>query len=241
MRATFAPLASAAAVVAGIVFAALPTQAAVLFDQTLPTTSVVNGSPGDINNCIAGEGCLGFGSATPIPAVLPPVSFLLNDIQVALITSMPVVGRFTVTAARDIGHKTGATGVDFLVTTAEGNAIGNLFENTIDSCPAGERGTDYANDLLCGPNFHTDVSAADTLVMASILTQLLAADNIVTFTMDPTAAVGRLKFFSYRLVIESVETVPEPSTAALAVLAGLAAAWLRRRRPPAGPQRSPAM
>jgi hypothetical protein len=204
--------------------------AAPIFDQTLVNTSAtVNTNVGSLANCLAAEGCLGFGSTTPIPAVFAPLAYFLSPAQVAAITGTTVSGSFTVVASRDIGHKAGAAAVDYLVTTGDaGVALGNLFENSIDSCPAGERGTDYAIDLVCGANFHTDVQATDTLLLSNANLQAFAADGAITFTMDPTDSVGRLKFFSFRLQIEAAQNVPEPSTLALAALACLLLLHVRR-------------
>lgn len=190
----------------------------ILFDQTLVNSSaVVNPNVDMLDNCFATEGCLGFGSATPIPSVFAPIAFFLSPAQVSAITSMPVIGRFTMVASRDIGHKAGNPAVDFLAISGDGGvALGNLFENTIDTCPLGERGTDYVATLVCGPNFHTDVQATDMLVISQANIQSFASDGAITFTIDPSASVGRLKMFSFQLQIEGTEVpVPEPTSLAL--------------------------
>lgn len=228
LRSAIVPL----ALVTALATLSRPADAALIFDQTLVNgIAVVNPNVGSLANCLFAEGCLGFGSTSPIPTVFAPLAFNLTPAQVTAIAATSVVGSFTVVASRDIGHKAGAAAVDYLVMTGDaGVALGNLFENTIDTCPAGERGTDYANDLVCGPNFHTDVQATDTLLLSNASLQALAADGFINITTDPTATVGRLKFFSFRLLIEEATTVPEPSTLALAALAGLL--LLRRVRRP---------
>ncbi len=205
----------------------------ILYDQTLVNPSaVVNPNVDTLANCFADEGCRGFGSTLGIPDVFAPLAFFLTPTQIAAISAAgSVIGRFTVVASRDIGHKVGAAAVDFLVTTGDGGvALGNLFENTIDTCPAGERGTDYALNVVCGPNFHTDVQGIDTLLISAANVLSFATDGAITFTMDPTATVGRLKFFSFRLQIEDVSAVPEPTSVGLLALALLLLPFARRAR-----------
>ena len=210
----------------------------VLYDVTLVNSSaVVNTNPGVFANCIEAEGCRGVGSNLSIPAVFAPIAFFLTPAQVAAVASTPVVARFTMVASRDIGHKAGAAAVDYLVITGDGGAgLGNMFFDTIDTCPAGERGAAYPVDLVCGPNFHTDVQATDTLAISQAAIQSFAADGVVTFTINPTgtgpggAEVGRLKLFSFRLQIEDVSTVPEPSSLALLLLGAAQLLWPLLRR-----------
>lgn len=229
---------AAAALCVGAWLPMTAVAAPVIFDQTLVNGSaVVNNDVGNINNCLESEGCRGFGSTLILPDVFAPLPFSLSPTQVAAVASNAVVGRFTVVASRDIGHKVGATPTDFIVTTADGVGIGNLFFNTIDTCPSGERGAAFAADLVCGPNFHTDVQASDTLLIGQAELQSMAADGFINFTLNPTGAgpggaeVGRLKLFSFRLEIEVVPTaVPEPSVLALLALGLIALPFARRRR-----------
>ena len=142
----------------------------VLYSQTLGTTppAVVNTDPTfPFTNCKAAEGCFataGNGDVTNMPAAFT-FTFALSPTDIANINNTAGVGVLTVVAARDIGHKTGDVATDWLVTTLDGNALGNLFQNTIDSCPAGERGTAYPQNTVCGPNFHTDVMASESVTI----------------------------------------------------------------------------
>lgn len=231
MRGGLSAIIFSTALVLGSVLPAPSFAGPILFDQTLVNGSaVVNPNVHLFDNCFESEGCRGLGSTLAIPPVFAPLAFFLSSAQVAAITSTSVVGRFTVVASRDIGHKIGNPAVDYLVTTGDGGVfLGNLFQNTIDTCPAGERGADYAADLVCGPNFHTDVQTTDTLVIGQADVHNFAADGAITFTMDPENPVGRLKFFSFRLEIEEITNqVPEPSTLALLALALVVAPLARR-------------
>src|SRR4029453_2269808 len=106
--------------------------------------------------------------------------------------------------------------------------LGGLFVNTIAPSPAGERGAAYSADLVCGPNFHTDVTASDFLSLTAANLTALAADGSIQFVFDPSDAVGRLKIFSVQL---QIAPIPEPSSFAMLAV-GLAAvgAVTRRRR-----------
>jgi hypothetical protein len=207
----------------------------VLYTQTLTTTppAVVNTDPNfPFTNCVAAEGC--FGNAglvdTPSTGNMPDTftfTFTLTAADIALINSTPDFGVLTVVAARDIGHKTGAAAVDWVVITFDGNALGNLFQNTIDSCPAGERGTGYPQNTVCGPNFHTDVTATDALNISQSILRAAAADGSIQVVLDPTTSVGRIKIFSVNL---SAESVSEPPVILLLLLGGTAM-FLSRRQP----------
>jgi hypothetical protein len=103
-----------------------------------------------------------------------------------------------------------------------------LFQAVTSTCPAGERGAAYPADLVCGPNYHTDVAATDVLTIP--LADLIAAagDSNLTFTLTPSTTIGRLIIFSAELRIE--QPVPEPGTIALVGLALAGLAMHRRRR-----------
>jgi hypothetical protein len=211
--------------------------AVTLFDQTLTTVppAVVNPDVGSFTNCLAAEGCMGHvGLVDTVGGNLPDTlsfTFTLTPAQVTALTSTPgESGALTVVASRDIGHKAGAAATDFIDVMGEGVALGSLFTATIDSCPAGERGTDYASGLVCGPNFHTDVDATDMLSLSSADLMSFAADGSITFVFDPTATVGRLKIFSVQLQVTQAPAIPEPATAGLVGLGLLAVALSARRK-----------
>jgi hypothetical protein len=96
-----------------------------------------------------------------------------------------------------------------LGTAVDGVSLGNLFANTIDSCPAGERGTAYPADTVCGPNFHTDVTATDKLSIGTADITSMVADGTVSVVLTPSALMGRLKIFDVELLVTQV---PEPTS-----------------------------
>ncbi len=228
---TFGAIATVAGIVSAFSSVAFST---VLYTQTLTTTppAVVNTDPNfPFTNCIAAEGCFGnAGLVDTLGGNMPNTftfTFTLTAADIALINSTPDFGVLTVVAARDIGHKAGAVATDWVVTTLDGNALGNLFQNTIDSCPAGERGTGYPQNTVCGPNFHTDIMATDSFNISQSIFRAAAADGTIQVVLDPTDSVGRIKIFSVQL---SAESVSEPPVILLVLLGGTAM-FLSRRQP----------
>ena len=189
----------------------------VAFDQILHTSpaAVANPNAGSFTNCLAAEGCFGKGTNVDTPGGNFPATlsftFSLTPAQVASITGGPgAQGTLTVVASRDIGHKTGAAPDDMLAAAGDSVSLGNLFANTIDSCPAGERGgAGYPADLVCGPNFHTDVTATDQLPIGTADIQSMVTNGTVDVVLTPSANMGRLKVFSVELLVTQV---PEPSS-----------------------------
>lgn len=211
--------------------------AVIVYDQTLTTSpvAVANPSVGSFTNCLAAEGCMGNNGLVDtaggnLPDTIPFVFSLTPSELAAVLGGSGALGTLTVVASRDIGHKTGASALDFINVTGDGVGLGSLFVNTIDSCPAGERGTDYAADLVCGANFHTDVTATDTLSLSSANIAAFVPDGTIQFIFDPTDSVGRLKIFSVELQITQTPLqVPEPSSLGLLAL-GIASVLLPRTR-----------
>lgn len=216
----------------------------ILYDVTLGTaipavaTSLL---PGDFTNCKAAEGCYATaGNNDVLGGNMPDTftfAFPFSAAQIGLITGNPVAARLSVVASRDLGIRTGTTppATEFLVTLADGATLGNLFPNTTSTCPAGERGSPgYDLNLVCGPNFHTDVTATDSLLVTNI--QSAVTDGTVNIVLDPTNGgapgntVGRLKIFGVNLQVEQVSSVPEPSVLALLVFALSGVAVFCRRK-----------
>jgi hypothetical protein len=218
--------------------------AAVIYQASIFPLFTANADVGSFTNCRADQGCLGTagnvdsnndgainaGDVGTLPNVLP-FGFALTAAQQAAIGALATgSATLSMTAARDIGHKAGDPVVDFLVTTMEGVALGNLFQSSIDSCPAGERGVGYPATLVCGPNFHTDVTATDSLSIGLAALKTAAADGTINFAFDPTDSVGRLKIQEIRLVVQDTAAVPEPSSLTLLALALFALGVARRSR-----------
>ena len=165
----------------------------ILYSETLGTAIPAVSTPlapGVFANCKAAEGCYATAGNNDVVGGNMPDTFTFpfnfTAAQIAQITGGPVTAKLSVTASRDFGIRTGnATSDEFLVTSADGTALGNLFQNTTSTCPAGERGgPGYPQDLNCGPNYHTDVQATDFLAIANI--QADVADGLVNIVLDPT-------------------------------------------------------
>lgn len=234
---TFVAVATLAGTVSAFSSAAFSS---VLYTQTLVTTpaAVVNADPNfGFDNCVAAEGCFGKPGLVDTPGGNLPdtftFTFTLTAAEIALInTTTPDFGVLTVVAARDIGQHSGSAITDWLVTTLDGNALGNLFHDTIDTCPPGERGgAGYPQNTVCGPNFHTDVTATDSFNISQSILRAAAADGTITVVLDPTDSVGRLKIFSVELTAQSGTPVSEPPVIPLVLLGGTTAFLLSRRQP----------
>jgi hypothetical protein len=217
----------------------------VVYDMTLGTTPAAVATPlapGNFANCVAAEGCFATAGLNDVAGGNMPDTFTFafpfSAAEIGLITGSPVVATLSVVASRDVGIRTTipptATATEVLVTSADGTALGNLFQTTTSTCPAGERGgPGYPADLNCGPNFHTDVTATDSLLVTNIVAAV--ADGTLNIVLDPPTGggagnnLGRLKIFSVNL---QVEQVPEPSVFALLVLAlsGVAAFYRSRTK-----------
>jgi hypothetical protein len=191
------------------------SQAAVLYSQTTANTGIAGlGAPvavtdpsiSGLDNCLATEGCMGFGSAVPMQPFA--LSFTVTPADLASIMGSTGSGMLTVTAARDIGVTAGGTppATEFLVVSAEGGvSLGNLYQNlvsTVSSSIPGRctNGPGAANEgppvaLDCGPNFDNDTTATESLPISQADFETFAADGTVTIVIDPTASVGRLKLF----------------------------------------------
>jgi PEP-CTERM motif len=224
-----------------------PSAAVVIYNTTITTGAVANANVGVFENCRADQGCLGNAglvdsnndgaiNASDVDTLnQQSFTFALTPAQkAALLGAASGTGTFSVTAARDIGHKVGASDVEAnLFPNIEGTALSTLFQTTIDTCPAGERGVAYAADLVCGPNFHTDVTATDSAAITlALLKAAVATDSTIDFTLDPSAGMGRLKIFSAQLVIDAVagvSAVPEPSTLVLVFFSLATLVGARRR------------
>lgn len=221
-------------------FGALPSASAqVLYDQTMvqgtdeagsipiampimaPTVPTNPTSPAEFNNCKRAEGCLGTsglvddGGDNSDDDLIDPISFdfMLTPTEVAAVNSAPGRGILTVTASRDIGHKMGASDPSdgLLPATLDDAGVGDLFRDTIDTCPAGEENLDPI-DYSCGPNFHNDVQATASLDVSQSTFRNGAGDGQVRIVLSPpvadarSAGMGRLKIFSVRLMYVTEDT-----------------------------------
>jgi hypothetical protein len=229
------------------------SQAAVLYSQTTASTGIAGlGAPvtvtdpsiNGLQNCVAAQGCMGFGSTVPMQAFT--LSFTVTPAELASITASSGSGTLTVTAARDIGVNAGGTppATEFLVVTGEGAVpLGNLYQNLVSTASVSKPGgctnaPGFDNEtppvaLDCGPNFDNDTTATESLSLSQADFETFAADGTVSITITPTPAVGRLKLFSATLEFDSASTaVPEPGSIALVGfgLVGLAATRRIRRQ-----------
>jgi hypothetical protein len=165
----------------------------------------------DFPNCLAAEGCLGkqpnvdVGGSDPIPPI--SFDFSLTPAQVAAVTGSPGRGVLTVTASRDIGHKIGMVTGDVVPATVDGTRVGDLFRDTIDTCPPDENFAPI--NFFCGPNFHNDFPGTDSLFVNQGTFQASAGNGTVRVILspvgspvggDPRLGVGRFKVFAVRLM-----------------------------------------
>jgi hypothetical protein len=214
----------------------VPAGPVTVYDEVLTTSpaAVANPNVSSFANCLAAEGCLGRDGLVDVAGGNLPdtltFTFSLTPAEVAAVMGgAGTQGTLTVVASRDVGHKAGAAADDFMTVAADGVGLGSLFINTIDTCPAGERGAAYDASLICGPNFHTDVTASDFLSMTAASVLTFVADGTVQVVLNPSDLVGRLKIFSVELEITQTAPIPEPATWAMLVL-GLGAVGVAARR-----------
>jgi hypothetical protein len=217
--------------------AASSASSAVVYTQTIVNPLAVVSTLDDFSNCRDSEGCLGktgqvfdaAGNALAAGNIGPiQYSFTLTPADITAINAAGAGATLTMVAARDLGLRAGTpTNTDFLVTTLEGTGIGNLFGDTVSTCPAGENFNPI--NFTCGPNYHNDVTAVSSLDITSSLLLSAIADGVVDVLVTPTADVGRLKVFSITL---EAGTVPEPSSLLLLAIGMAALAGGRLARKP---------
>ena len=111
------------------------------------------------------------------------------------------------------------TPAEWLTTLVDGQHVADLFRNRAEysienpsnlaytnapECPAGERGTNYPNNVNCGLNFHTDVRGTQVVEIPQVQFQAAASDGTIQIDLQPTlcsgtSCVGRVKIFSVQL------------------------------------------
>src|SRR5438874_1455082 len=102
----------------------------------------VGTSTDSFTTCLAAEGCLGkpavvdTGGSNPIHPVA--FDFTVSAAERAALAGIPGSAILRVTASRDIGHKVSNAIADVVTASVDGGTIGDLFADTIDSCPDGE-------------------------------------------------------------------------------------------------------
>ena len=182
-------------------FQGTDTVTGMLLPKAIPT------STDSFANCLAAEGCLGKPGLVDTGGSLPlhPISFdfTLTAAERTAVAGAGGVGILTVAASRDIGHKPTNAVPDVVGATLDSVTVGDLFQNTIDSCPDGENFGPI--DFDCGPNFHNDVIGSGSLFVSGPSFQAAAADGSLRVLLSAvsgaaTAGVGRLKIFSVELL-----------------------------------------
>jgi hypothetical protein len=208
-----------------------------VYDRTInnPIATITTLFDDELQNCLSTVGCIGkkglvsdLADSNLGDVSLRTFEFTLTPAEIADINSMNGQGILKIRASRDIGlrQKTGGGFLDpddWLDTVGDTATLGRLFEFTQSTCGPGEN----AMNLDCGPNFHNDFTANDSLVINMDTFRDMAADGKIDVVFTPTASVGRLKIFTVELQFEAL---PEPASIALFVAGFAGLAFVRRRR-----------
>lgn len=203
-------------------------------------------------SCSGAKGCLQ--KESPGGGVLPRIAPITYDFAVSAdekkaLTKNPdkTYGRLMITASRDIGLRAAAAGgflapEDWIVVAADAIAstkgdqknpektgFGLLFLMTKSNCGPNNERVNFKEG--CGPNYHTDVKASDSILIAPKDFQKLIGADKITLVLSPSGGekftgVGLLKIFDAKL--EAFE-IPEPTTLLLAAT-GLGLIAMARRR-----------